>query len=217
MLKLALLASAAAASAAAPTPVCAAPPGIVPALPEGLCYVEQVPTNPSGISIRAYGTTPTNASLVSAPGGGAYLQAVQGSIANALNYFAGQNDEQRNILPARIVPFAITPRSGAYVAHIGISPEQFPDNFLIPRPVVPSVTVTLVSANLGLIAAFQFNTTGFPYLENFQEACGAIQNSTLPRGYGIDANHPFSPTYVFYNGMNAADFQCECWMAVVKQ
>ena len=216
LLRLALLASAAAAAAAAPSPVCAAPPGIVPVLPEGLCYIEQVPTNPSGISIRLYGTTPVNATLVTAAGGGAFLQGVSSSIANALNYFAGQNDEQRNILSARIVPFAITPRGNEYIAHIGISPEQFPDSFLIPRPIVPSVTVTPVSSNVGLIAAFAFNTTGFPYLENFEEACGAIQNSTLPPGYGIDASHPFSPSYVFYNGQGAANYTCECWMAAVK-
>lgn len=212
---LSLLASAAMGAAADSAPICAAPPGIVPVLPEGLCYTTVVPTNPSGVSIRQYGT-PTNASLVSAPGGGAYLQGVPASIANALNYFSGQNDEQRNILSSRIVPFAITPRGNSFTAHIGISPEQFPDDFLIPRPIQPGVTVTRVSANLGLIAAFAFNTTGLPYLENWQEACGAIQNSTLPAGYAVNATDPFSPTYVFYNGMSATNFTSECWVAVFK-
>jgi hypothetical protein len=215
---LALLASAVAAAADSAAPVCAAPPGIVPVLPEGLCYTTLVPTNKAtGISIRQYGATPTNASIVSAPGGGAYLQAVPASIANALNYFSGQNDEQRNILSARIVPIAITLRGNYYTAHLGISPEQFPDDFLIPRPIQQGVTVTRVSANLGLVAAFAFNTTGLPYLENWQEACGAIQNSTLPSGYAINTTHPFSPTYVFYNGMTATSFTNECWMAVYKE
>lgn len=216
---LTLLASAAMGAAADSAPICAAPPGIVPVLPEGLCYTTVVPTNKaSGISIRQYGVTPTNASLVSAPGGGAYLQAVPASIANALNYFSGQNDEQRNILAARIVPIAITVSGPYYAAHIGISPEQFPDDFLIPRP-LPStgVTVTRVSANIDTIAAFQFNTTGLPYLENFEEACGAIQNSTLPAGWAINTTSAWSPTYVFYNGMAAADFTSECWMAVMKE
>ena len=142
------------------------------------------------------------------------------SIANALEYFSGQNDQQRSILPARIVPFAISPSSAGrpyFVAHIGISPEMFPDDFLIPRPIQPGVTVTRVSDNLGLIAAFQFNTTGMPYVENFEEACGGINDSNLPKGYAINTTSMFSPSYVFYNGMNAAEFTCECWMAVTKQ
>ena len=266
-----LLASALLGAAAGPTPPCSAPPGIVPVLPEGLCYNELVPVNPSGISIRQYGF-PGNASFVTASVGpqSPYLQGVQGSIASALNYFSGQNDEQRNILSARIVPFAINPpgpSNGAWSANIGISTLAFPDDFLIPRPnprsgvsVVrlaaaprcsvacaahppfpPTHTQSLVSSNINLIASFAFNTTGFPYLENFQEACGVIQNSTLPPGYAVNTTNAWSPTYVFCaygarlgdlaastphsphcppllkdNGMAAVNFTSECWMAVYK-
>ena len=63
---------------------------------------------------------------------------------------------------------------------------------------------------------FAFNTTGFPYIENTQEACGAINESTLPAGYVINTTSPFSPTYAFYNGMTSANFTSECWMAVSK-
>ena len=77
--------------------------------------------------------------------------------------------------------------------------------------------LSLVSNNIGLpdyIAVFQFNSTGFPYLENCQEACGVIQNSTLPAGYAVNTTHPWSPTFVFYNGQASANFTSECWMAV---
>ena len=94
-----------------------------------------------------------------------------------------------------------------------VSPSQFPDSFLIPRP-NPPVTTSLVANDIGLMAVFQFNTTGFPYSENCQEACGVIQNSTLPSGYAVNTTNPWSPTYVFYNGQAAANFTSECWMAV---
>lgn len=212
-----LLGVALAAAAAPPTP-CTAPPGVVPVLPEGLCYDELVPTNPSGISIREYGGGNPNATFVSGVGAGGYINGVPSSIAAVLNYFAGANDEQRNILTARTVPFAIIPPgrgSNYWVAHIQVSPTQFPDSFLIPRP-NPGATLSRVIDNIDLIAVFAFNTTGLPYVENFEEACGVIQNSTLPAGYAINTTSAWSPTYVFYNGQNSADFQSECWMAVMK-
>ena len=72
-----------------------------------------------------------------------------------------------------------------------------------------------VSDNIGLIAVFQFNTTGFPYIENCQEACGAIQNSTLPKGYAINTSSAWTPAYVFYNGQADVNYTSECWMAVM--
>lgn len=205
--------------ASTPTPPCAAPPGVVPVLPEGLCYNVVVPTNPSGMEIRAYGI-PTNASFVSGIGSGAYLAGVQSSIASALGYLAGANDEQRNILTARIVPFAVTPPkpgvTNVWTANIGLSTLQFPDDFLIPRPNKP-VTVSRVSANIVNVAAFQFNTTGMPYEENFLEACGGINNSTLPAGWAVNTTSNWTPAYVFYNGMQAAqNFTNECWKAVYQ-
>ena len=202
-----------------PAPPCAAPPGIVPVVNESLCFQMIEPTNPSGVSIRQYGFPP-NATFATGVGGGAFLQGVQGSIASVLSYFAGANDQQRDISAAKTTPFAIIPpknaASGTWTANLQISPSQFPDAFLIPRP-NPPVRLSLVADDIGLpayIAVFQFNTTGFPYLENCQEACGVIQNSTLPAGYAINASHPFSPTFVFYNGQNSVNFTSECWMAV---
>jgi hypothetical protein len=95
-----------------------------------------------------------------------------------------------------------------------ISPSQFPDDFLIPRP-NPPVHLSKVSDNIGLIAVFQFNTTGFPYIENCQEACGVIQNSTLPKGYAINTSSAWTPAYVFYNGQADVNYTSECWMAVM--
>jgi hypothetical protein len=197
---------------------CAAPPGVLPAVPEGLCYKELVPSNPSGVSIRQYAGS-DNATFASGGGNGGFPQGLQSSIASVINYFNGANDEQRNILSARTVPFAIIPpkRSPYWAAFMEISPTQFPDDFLIPRPNQNiGVTLSLVNNQIGntLIAVFQFNTTGFPYLENIQEACGVIQNSTLPTGYAVNATHPFSPTYVFYNGQADTNYTSECWMAV---
>lgn len=53
-----------------------------------------------------------------------------------LSYFAGNNDEQRNILSARTVPFLITPpgRSPVWTAYLEVSPTQFPDSFLVRTP-----------------------------------------------------------------------------------
>ena len=145
---------------------------------------------------------------------------MQNSIAGVLNYFAGANDQQRDISAAKTAPFAVIPPAassgtGTYVAHLQVSPAQFPDDFLIPRP-NPPAKVSRVGDNIGLIAAFQFFTVGFPYLENCQEACGVIQNSTLPAGYAVNTSSPWSPTFVFYNGQAAGNFTSECWMAVYK-
>jgi hypothetical protein len=223
---------------------CGTPSGVVPAIAEcvssppsaqhcakrslpssprhkrGLCFKELVPVNPSGITIRDY-TTSVNSTFASGGGNGAYPQGIQAAIANVISYFSGANDEARNILAARTVPFAVLPpgNSGAYwSAFLEVSPTQFPDDFLIPRPIQNRATLSKVDASLGstLIASFQYNTTGFPYLENIQEACGVIQNSTLPAGYAINTTHPWSPSYIFYNGQNDANFTSECWMAVYK-
>jgi hypothetical protein len=216
MLRAVLLTSALAFSSAGLAGPCAAPSGVDPVLPESLCFKELVPTNPSGISIRQY-NAPNNATFASGGGAGAYPNGLQAAIATVLNYFSGANDEQRSILTARTTPFIILPPSrGPYWASfLEVSPTQFPDNFLIPRP-LQGVSLSPVNNNLGntLIASFQFNTTGFPYLENIQEACGVIQNSTLPKGYAINTTHPFSPSYAFYNGMSSTDFTSECWMVV---
>jgi hypothetical protein len=219
MPRAAVLLTAALAASAAPTPTpCAAPPGIVPVLPESLCYKDVVPTNPSGVSVRQYNGNP-NATFVVASGRGAYVGGVQASIASVISYFAGSNDDQRNILSARTVPFAVVPSAGGsfWTAYMEVSPTQFPDDFLIPRP-NPNQGVALekVNANLGLVAVFAFNTTGFPYIENVEEACGAINESTLPAGYAINTTNPFSPTYAFYNGESSVNFTSECWMSVYK-
>jgi len=215
MLRLSFLVSFAVADWASP---CTAPPGVVPAVNESLCYNEIAPTNPSGISLRQYNGLP-NATFASSGGVGQFPGGLQASVAGVISYFSGNNDEQRNILSARTVPFAILQSKGGpyWTAFMEISPTQFPDDFLIPRP-PRTVGLSHVNDNIGntLIASFQFNTSGFPYLENIQEACGVIQNSTLPSGYAINTTHPWSPTYVFYNGQADVNFTSECWMAVYQ-
>lgn len=210
-----LLLASLAAAGLAPAP-CAAPPGIVPAVPESLCYKELVPTNPSGVTIRQY-TAPLNATFASSGATGGYPGGVQSSIASIISYFSGANDDQRNILSARTTPFLVLPptRSPYWAAFMEVSPTQFPDNFVIPSP-LRGVGLSLVNGNIGntLMASFAYNSTGFPYIENVNEACGVIQNSTLPSGYAINTSHPFSPTWVFYNGESDANFTSECWMAV---
>jgi hypothetical protein len=198
---------------------CTAPPNVLPAVPEGLCYEEVVPTNPSGISIRMYKGTP-NATLAKGGGVGAYPNGVESAIANVITYFSGANDDNRNILFARTVPFLVNPPGSGgggspyWSASLEVSPTQFPDNFLIPRPTPSYASLINANENLGLFAVFQFNTTGFPYIENIQEACGVIQNSTVPKGYAINITNFWSPTYAFYSGEGAAEFTSECWMAV---
>ena len=192
----------------------------MPVLPEGICYEEVVPTNPSGISIRLYKGTP-NATLANGGGNGPFPSGAQSAIASVINYFSGANDDNANILSARTVPFLIVPPGSGgggsryWAASLEVSPTQFPDNFLIPRPNANiGVTLSKVNDNLGLFAVFQYNTTGFPYVENIEEACGVIQNSTLPSGYAINTTNPFSPTWAFYNGEGATLYTSECWMAV---
>jgi hypothetical protein len=167
-----------------------------------------VPVNPSGVSVRQYGASP-NSTFVSAGGRGAYPQGVQGAIAGVINYFAGANDDQLNILSARTVPFVISP---SWTAFLEVSPTAYPDNFLIPRP-NPGVSLVKVNDVVDLVAVFQFNTTGFPFIEYVEEACGAINNSTLPPGYALNAT---GPMYAFYNGQASVNYTSECWMAVYK-
>ena len=207
--------SSAAAPTAAPTPPCPAPAGVVPVIKESLCFTQVAKVDPSGVSIRQYGF-PTNATFVSGIGAGTFINGVQGGIASVLNYFSGANVDQRNILAARTVPIAVLPpgKRGTYWSvNMQVSPSQFPDDFRIPRP-NPGITLSRVDENIGLMAVFAFNTTGFPYIEDVQEACGSIQDSTLPSGYAINTTHPWSPTYVFYNGERDANYTNECWMAV---
>ena len=203
-------------AASDPTP-CVAPPGVVPIVSEALCYKTIVPKSPSGIEVRSYVANP-NATFASGSGNGAFPNGLQAGIANVLSYFTGSNDESRTFLQARTVPFAITRHCATcWVANMEVSPTQFPDDFLIPRPIQGrGVSLSHVNDNIGgnvLIAVFQFNTTGFPYLENIEEACGVIQNSTLPSGYAVNTTHPWSPTYAFYNGQNDVNYTSECWMA----
>ena len=147
MLRAALLLTSLAPSAAlAP---CTAPPGLIPAVSEGLCYAVEVPTNPSGVSIRNYASGNPNATMVATSVPGSYQTGIQGSIAGILNYFSGANDDQRNILSARTVPFIITSSGSLYTARMEISPTQFPDDFLIPRP-NQGVALEKVDANVSV-------------------------------------------------------------------
>ena len=78
-------------------------------------------------------------------------------------------------------------------------------------------TVDLICwLRLMLTSMFCYNLISWNITENFQEACGAIQNSTLPPGFAITTTSTWSPTYVFYNGQNDANFTNECWMAVME-
>jgi len=216
-------------AAAVPPKNCTAPPNVIPVVSEGLCYTEIIPSNPSGVSIRRYGVGTPNSTLAIGVGDGVYPGGAENAIASVIGYFSGANDDNENILSARTVPFLVVPPStgtrrrtggegeGSYywTAALEVSPTQYPDNFLIPRPIQNSpVTLSKVNDNLGLFAVFQFNTTGFPYIENIEEACGVIQNSTLPKGYAINTTNFWTPTYVFYNGERTAEFTNECWMAV---
>ena len=196
---------------------CTAPPGIVPVLPEALCYELVEPVNPSGVSIRQYKGA-HNSTLANGGGNGPYPSGAQNAIATVLNYFSGANDDNENILTARTVPFLLVPpgsRSPYWAASLEVSPTQYPDSFLIPHP-NPNTGVSLTSVNdeLSLFAVFQYNTTGFPYIEYIQEACGVLQNATLPSGYAINTTNFWTPTYAFYNGENDAEYTSECWVAV---
>ena len=82
MLRAALLLASLAPPSAALAP-CTAPPGVVPAVSEGLCYTEVVPTNPSGVSIRNYVSGNPNATMAVASAQGSYQTGIQYSIAGS--------------------------------------------------------------------------------------------------------------------------------------
>jgi hypothetical protein len=201
----------------APTPPCAAPAGIVdPAVPESLCFTTVVPPSPrTGVTIRSYGL-PVNETLFTAQVQGIYQNALPQGLQLVFSYLSGNNDESRNILTARTTPILAhpVPASNAWTVSMMVSTAQFPDDFLIPRPSPPTLG-RLSRVGARLIAAFQFDTTGAPYAENFEEACGSL-NNTIPSGYVVNATSPFSPTYVLYNAEAAANFTSECWFEVTE-
>jgi hypothetical protein len=58
-------------------------------------------------------------------------------------------------------------------------------------------TVDLICwLRLMLTSMFCYNLISWNITENFQEACGAIQNSTLPPGFAITTTSTWSPPYL---------------------
>lgn len=86
MLRVALLFSVHSVAMAGVATPCTAPPGVVPAVSEALCYKEVAPTNPSGVSLRLYGAS-LNATFVSSGATGAFPGGIQSSIAGVISYF----------------------------------------------------------------------------------------------------------------------------------
>ncbi len=197
-----------------PVPPCSAPPGIVnPAVPESLCFTTVLPPNPNtGVTIRSYGL-PVNETLFTTMVQGSYVNAIPQGVALIVDFFSGNNDENKNILSARTTPILAHPKaSNVWTVSMMVSTAQFPDNFLIPRPNPPTLGI-LELVGKRLIAAFQFESSGLPYSENFEEACGSL-NNTIPSGYVVNATSPYSPTYVIYNAETATNFTSECWFEV---
>lgn len=133
-----------------------------------------------------------------------------------VEYFQGDNVGGKNILGSRTTP--ITMRNvGDYnltwVVGMMVSTANFPDTSDIPLPHLP---VELEQVGLRSLAVVQFNTTVPPVVADFEEACGKLFASPLPKGLHFNRSSSWSPTYVLYSGEAATFFTNECWAEVTR-
>lgn len=167
--------------------------------------------------MRDYGL-PVNETLVVAPyPGGLFVDALPSALSYIFSYFEGNNDERLNLLKARTVPITVRPptnngTNGAWVVSLMVSTAQYPDSFKIPTPLS---SCTLEPVGRHLFATLAFNTTSFPEMPDFEEACGAITAGPLPTGYTV-VNSSWTPTWVLYNSQASKFWTNECWVEVEK-
>jgi hypothetical protein len=197
-----------------PIPPCVPPFGVVqPAVEESMC--SHVVAQSSNIVVREYGL-PKNATLVTvhvdSPD---YYLALTAGLQLLLQYFSGDNTEQKNILSSRTVPITVRNLRDlnlTWAVSMMVSTASFPDDSSIPAPSLP---VELENVGQRSIAVLQFNTTVPPVADDFATACGNLLNSPLPKGYTFNTTSSWSLAYVLYNGEWSTFFTNECWAEVV--
>lgn len=216
----AVLAVLAVVAAAPPVPPCAAPAGILPAVPECMCSSVVVPANAAGVAVRSYGL-PTNEVLITneVPGGLPYNLSLFDAVSNIFLYLEADNSAKRNFLSARTAPITVRPPSppgarGSWFFSMMLSTEVFPDPSKVPTPNNFELhTETLTSGAPRLFAALAFNTTKLPSEAAFAAECAKLAKA-LPPGYqGVSKG--WSPTYVIYAAQDAKLWTNECWTEVV--
>jgi hypothetical protein len=200
-----------------PAPPCAAPAGIsAPAVAESMC--SRVVATRGDVAVREMGL-PANETLVAGSFSASQWPVVVGyGVSSVLDFFLGDNTQKKVFVGARTTPVTFRQRhfpNGTvyeWTSAMMVSTAAFPDAAAIPTPIDP---LKLEPVDSRLVAVRQFNTSAFPSELDFTAACGGITASTLPAGYAVDANSPWSPTWAFYSGEGAPVYECECWVEVV--
>lgn len=192
-----------------PHPPCAAPKGIIPAVPECMCSSDIAHHN--GIAIRQYGV-PTSETLVTdlTPPNFEYGEVLNISVSNILLYFATANSKRENLLAARTSPITIRPPGDAWRVSMMVSTVRFPDASLVPTP--NNFEMSLGPVGQRLFAALAFNTSALPSEAQFKAKCAELAQG-VPKGYSI-VDDGWSPTYVLYSARDAALYTNECWQQV---
>ena len=211
-LALALLACAS--GAPTPHPPCAAPAGIVPAVPESMCSTEVAPPNAAGVALRSYGV-PASERLVTdmTPSNFPYGQVLNISLSNIILYLQTANSAGVDILKDRTVPITVRPPSNSpdgWLVSMMVSTAAFPKPQLLPTP--NNFEMHLEPVGERVFAALAFNTSAIPSEAQFKAACAELERG-LPQGYSV-VRDGWSPTYVLYSPQHAVLWTNECWLQV---
>ena len=196
-----------------PVPPCAAPIGVDdPAVPESMC--SQSVAQLGNVTVREIGL-PLSATLVQIHiDGPVFYQILADGIKGVLQYYAGDNSGNRNILGARTTPITVRnvrDLNFTWIVGLMISTATFPDVSDIPLPNLP---IELEQIGQRSVAVIQFNTTSLPVDSDFNAACGQLFASKLPKGYHFNMSSSWSPTFVLYSGEVSSFFTNECWAEV---
>ena len=199
---------------AAPRPPCAAPKGIVPAVPESMCSSVVVHKNAStGVEVRSYGS-PSSEVLVTdlTPSNFAYGDVLNISVSNILLYLELANSAGKDILANRTVPITVRPPPGAdgWLVSMMVSTAAFPDPALVPTP--NNFEMHLEPMRERLFAALAFKTASLPSEAEFKARCAELAQG-LPPGYSV-LEDGWSPTYALYSPRDATLWTSECWLQV---
>lgn len=200
---------------AAPHPPCAAPHGIIPAVPESMCSTVVVARNKtSGVAVRSYGL-PASETLVTdfTPPNFPYNEVLNISISNILLYLQVANAAGSNLLSSRTVPITIRPPGSnpeGWLISMMISTANFPDPARIPTP--NNFEMHLEPVGARLFAALAFDTTELPSEDLFKAKCAELAQG-VPEGY-TSVSDGWSPTYVLYSPRDATRWTNECWLQV---
>lgn len=207
------------ASAADPVPPCAAPDGIVPAVPECMCSTVVAAADTRGVSVRSYGA-PAAETLVTneVPGQLPYNETLQDCVGNIILYLQSANSAKKDYLAARTAPITVRPPSprgegGNWLVSMMVSTVVFPDPAGVPTP--NNFEMHTESMGERLFATLPFITTGLPDEATFDAACAKLAKA-LPKGY-TNVTRGWSPTYVIYSPRDAALWTNECWIEVVPK